>query len=893
MSIYDVFLERFKTYTPIQEVAMPIIEAGKNCIVIAPTGAGKTEAAILPLLKMFSESNEGIKIIYITPLRALNRDMIARLKWLADASGTSIAVRHGDTTQSERARQARNAPTLLVTTPETLQSMLPTASLRNALKNVKAVIVDEIHELYYNKRGTQLSVGLERLEELAPGFQRIGLSATISDVEIAKRFLCGSRQCDVARAEYEKRIEIAIEKPLHYDKKLEPMMEKFGLDKNALARLSAVAEHIRNSNSALIFANTRYVVEAVGNKLIYINSIEPFGGIGVHHGSLDKDERIKMEQEFRSGKLKALIATSSLELGIDIGRIELVIQYGSPKQALRLVQRVGRSGHTKAGVSKGVIIPVNGIDELEAIAIAKLAKKRRFETLRPNTNALDVLANQICGIALDKGSTTIDAIHRIVSRSFAYSNFGIEELKGLLEFMGKERMIGFDGTNVTSGARTRMYYYGHLSVIPDSKRYVVKNIIDNRIISTLDEKFVASSLDEGSIFITKGLPWKVVSIDETTVSVEPSAEMEAAVPDWSGEDIPVSKETAEEVFAMLEEKMQKQREFFIPSRSHLFVEDIGNASAVYSGLGTQANEALARVLAYVIEVRFNKSVSVQASPYMVLVWDNCEDVVSALKSLEPKNIRRLVEESIKNSELLRYRFINIAKMFGIIDKNSAVSKSTAGRMLRLLSNTPVYKEAIRELLENYFDLEALEIFVSEMKKLSIDIVRKAAISPLTDSIINSAYYTKELVAQNMPSESLVNSFTESILSKSMKFICTYCGFEFARKLSEIRDNDVKCPSCGSPMVAPYSAEFEEVIKKRIRGEKLRKNEAKVLEEALNYAGLISSYGGRAAVALSVYGVGLKTAGRVLMMLKREEKSFFIDLLDAQKTFIRTKKYWSI
>ncbi|MEM0149398.1 MAG: DEAD/DEAH box helicase [Candidatus Micrarchaeaceae archaeon] len=902
MDLYRAFLDRYKSYTDIQEAAMPVVAKGENCIISAPTGAGKTEAAALPLIDMASRlGKEGIKILYITPLRALNRDMVYRLEWLCGIAGISVGVRHSDTTAKEKAKQTRNAPAVLVTTPETLQSMLPAKSFRGALKNVKAVVIDEVHELYYSKRGAQLSVGLERLEELAPGFQRIGLSATISDLDAAKRFLCGKRSCIAVEASYSKNTEISIETPDSYDKKLEPMIGEFGLDKKALARLSAIAEHIRSSKSTLIFANTRQVVEAVGSRLIHIESLDPFGGIGVHHSSLDRDERIRMEQNFKSGKLKALIATSSLELGIDIGNIDLVIQYGSPKQALRLMQRVGRSGHTRAGVSKGIILPTSSVDALESLAIMKNASDKKFERLKPNKKALDVLANQVCGIALDKGQASVDDIYRIIGRSYAYEDFGVDELKGLLAFMGRQKMIGFDGATVTSGMRTRMYYYKHLSVIPDTKRFLVKDIIDNRIIASLDEKFVASNIDEGSIFITKGLPWKVVSIDEATISVEPSADMEAAVPDWSGEDIPVSRNVVIEAFRLLASHKDAhgiipgQEDYFMPSDSSLFIEELGNSCALYTGLGSQANEALSMLISYVLRARFNIAATVRPSPYMVLVEASIQNVISVLKSIEQRNLATLLGEALSGSELFRYRFIIIAKLFGIIEKDAAVSKSIANRIIKVLSGTPVYNEAMRELIENYFDLDALGDFIEKLRlsSIKIEVVRKNKMSPFTDSIVNSAYYARELVAPQMPGNTLVNSFADSIMGKDMKFICTYCGFSFTRKLSEIKDSAIECPSCGSPMIAPYNDSFAAVMKAKLSRKRLGSSDAKALGEMLKYADLISSYGGRAAVALSVYGVGLRTASRVLMMLKHEERSFFLDLIDAQKNFVRTKKYWSV
>jgi ATP-dependent Lhr-like helicase len=265
---YEFFLKRYKSFTDIQKLAMPIIEKGENCLIVAPTGSGKTEAAVLPLIDSISGMEKSpIRILYITPLRALNRDMLLRLEELCTNAGIKVGVRHGDTTQSERGKQARSAPDLLITTPETLQSILPTKLIGPHLKNLKAVIIDEVHELYYNKRGAQLSIALERLEELAPGFQRIGISATIGDVETVRKFICNKRECRVAKVEGLKEMELAVEQPLKARRDLPEIEEKFGLDDHALARLERISDLVSKSSSSLIFANTRQIVESLGSRL--------------------------------------------------------------------------------------------------------------------------------------------------------------------------------------------------------------------------------------------------------------------------------------------------------------------------------------------------------------------------------------------------------------------------------------------------------------------------------------------------------------------------------------------------------------------------------------------------------------------------------------------------
>ena len=921
MTVYDVFLRTHSRYTDIQNLALPIIAHGANCLVVAPTGSGKTEAALLPVLDAVLRSGrqDGIQALYITPMRALNRDMIKRMEGLCRAVGVTVAVRHGDTLQKERSRQSRKAPMLLITTPETLQSILPTKYMGKALENVRHVIVDEVHELYYNKRGAQLSIALERLEEKSPGFQRIGISATISDTDAVKLFLCGSRPCESAAIERRKDLSISISMPKHTGHDMGSIAEKFGLDAAALARLDEISDLISKARSTLVFANTRQIVEALGSRLLYLNGIRPFGGIGVHHSSLDKEERIRIENLFKEGQLRSIVATSSLELGIDIGSVDLVVQYGSPRQALRLLQRVGRSGHTASGKARGAIIAANIVEAMESFAICTNIEKGVLEKFPMHDEPMDVLANQVCGIALDKGICNIDAVLAIVHRSYAFRSLGKDRLVALLKFMTDQHMVGFDGTTLSSGNRTRMYYYDHLSVIPDTKRFIVRNIANNRIISTLDERFVSSSVDEGSIFITKGLPWKVVSIDNDVLSVEPSDDLEAAVPDWSGEDIPVSREVAAGVFEVMNASKRKtidgerylgraladkfiqfaeeQGTEMMPSMDAVLIEAHDDYSVVYTGLGTLANEALSRLLGHLLSAKAGHSVNIKASPYMVFV--ETQDPIGLkgmLLSVRPESLTDMLAETVVDTELFRYRFITVAKLFGLVDRGAVVSKSVAKRLVRVLAGSPVYAETLRELMHNYFDVALLKDFFAKMRAGSIEvkIAKAQKMSPLTNTILNSAYYTKELLMPLTPSGELLNSFVSYMMGKSIKFLCTYCGLSFTRKLDDVKHLDtLTCPSCKSPMVAPYRDDYKEVVNKRIAGRRLSAGDRTLMKEMMQEASLISSYGGRAAIALSTYGVGPRTAARALMMFRRDERLFYMDLIEAQKQFIKNKKYWSV
>lgn len=916
MDIYEFFLASKTSYTDIQKIAIPIIRRGDNCIVVAPTGHGKTEAALLPVMDAISGTDEaGIKLLYITPLRALNRDMMKRLEVLCGHSGLRVGVRHGDTPQGERKKQSDNPPDVMVTTPETLQSMLINPAFRKAFRSLRTVIVDEVHELYHAKRGAQLSVGLERLGTIKGAYQRIGISATVGDPGLLGRYLCGNRPFKIAKSVPGRELNLHVMLPMRHTGKVKDFVSRFNLDDQSVARLEAISNLISESDRTLIFGNTRQVVELVGSRLVYMDREIKSGGVGVHHSSLDRNERIRIEEGFRSGAIRSIIATSSLELGIDIGAIDLVIQYASPRQALRLAQRAGRSGHKVDAVPKGIMIALNPIDAIEAVSVCTEVADAHFEVLRPHYNALDVLANQVCGIALDTDGTDISAVKSIIGGSLIYSTFKETELSSLLSFMTEQRMIGFDGNIITPGARTRMYYYGHLSVITDVKKFTIRNFIDNKIISLLDERFVAENIDEGAVFITKGLPWKVVSIEKDTVYVEPSTDLEASVPDWQGEDIPVSANVAAgaldiisngldrrsrfidgEGATSVKEFLAKQAEVYRINAKTCVIESFGDYSAVYTWLGTAGNDTLAKLIAHIMAHVFNRQVTIKTTPYMLLVESASPDeLAKTIRSLKAETLRQDLEKALPETEVFRYRFIAAAKVFGIIDRDASISKSMARKLIALMQGKPLCSEAAREVMENYFDIPRLSGFVGAVNDGTVKIVFHALDkpSPLTHEILNYSYGAKELITPLAPNSEIVKSFMDSILKKETKLMCTYCGFVFGRSLKEVAALDkIECEACMSPLVSVYSDEFKEILGKRKAGKRLSKNDRENYDEMVRYSNLISGYGPKAVIALSVYGIGLATAARALMMRRRDEKSFFIDLIEAQRTFIRTKKYWS-
>ncbi|MCX6768558.1 MAG: DEAD/DEAH box helicase, partial [Candidatus Micrarchaeota archaeon] len=315
-TIASLFKKRFPEPTAIQHKAMPVLLQGKNALLVAPTGSGKTEAALLPVLEMLN-GKQGISCLYITPLRALNRDMKKRMDWWCEHAGVTHGVRHGDTSVGERGKQRASPPQLLIVTPETLQAILVGRVMRKHLANVKHVIVDEVHELMNNKRGTQLSMGLERLAEIAE-FQRIGLSATIAKPREAGKLICGGQEFEVIDAGKGRELDLEI-------------IKAYGGEKKIFEKVKEILEK-EPGKRRIVFVNTRRAAEALATYL----DMEKVP-IDIHHGSLSAEVRLKTEEGLRGGETKTVVATSSLELGIDIGDMEEIIQFNSPREVARLV----------------------------------------------------------------------------------------------------------------------------------------------------------------------------------------------------------------------------------------------------------------------------------------------------------------------------------------------------------------------------------------------------------------------------------------------------------------------------------------------------------------------------------------------------------------------------
>lgn len=904
--------------TKIQEMAYKPIYEGKDCLLISPSGTGKTLAALLPILeKWIEEKPKPISILYISPMKALNRDQEEHLSFWAKELEMNISVRHGDTSSYERKQQAEFPNDLLIVTLEALQSVLVGKKIRNQLKNVRWVILDEVHEIIESKRGIQLSLALERLRELSPDFQLIMLSATISEPEKVAKFF-GKKDVEIISVRYEKPIEISVVFP-RAEKVNEKLAEKLFISTESLARLKFIIEKIKESKSSLIFTNTREFAEILTNRLKIVDKTL---NVGVHHSSLSKNIRIETEKKFKEGKLKALVCTSSLQLGIDIGSVDLVIQYQSPREVTQFLQRIGRSGHKYWEVSKGIIIATDEDDILESGVIARKALNSELESLSIHTKSYDVLAHQIVGIVFDFGnSIEIEKAYQIVRRAFPYKDLKKEEFIRVVKFLEEIGIIFIRDGKIINRRKAYDYYFSQLSTIPDVKEYKVINIVDGTTIGSLDEDFVAVYGEEGSVFILKGDAYKIVSIEEDKVYVEECKEKDAAIPSWVGELVPVSFEVASEVGKLrkmiaenriteseLKEKYKldenclialksfyNQNKNFVPSDKEIIIEYFDNKIVIHSSFGNRVNETLSTIIIN----KINKPVKNKNDAYrIILAFQEKVDRILAerIKEIVEKiNLNEIENEIglfLSNSDLFLSRFLNVAKRFGVIEKNANISFFMVRKLCESFRNTPLYDETLKEIMVEKLDILSLKKILGEIKNGEIKISLSEGPSKLSQLALRKVFvdYFEEI------KEDLIEKFKERILEKKIKLICLNCGnWKETYYLKNLPEN-ISCKNCGAKLLAVVKEKdrkAEKIVKKYSLKGKLSSLEKEEFGKLIERASLFLSFGKRFAICIAVKGIGLENAKRILGKFYRNEDEFFEEVFNAYKNFLKTRKFWRI
>ncbi|MEJ2260135.1 MAG: helicase-related protein, partial [Nitrosopumilaceae archaeon] len=520
-----------------------------------------------------------------------------------------------------RRKITENPPDILITTPETLVILLTQIKMLNALSDLEWIIIDEVHELLGSERGSQLSLSVERLQ-LNSQFPltKIGLSATVGNFEEAGKFVVGTkRKCEIIRDSSVREYDVEVK---YVEGTISDVAEKI---------IEYVIDLDLNS-PILLFTNTRGEAEFMASILKEKSSIN----IELHHGSLSKEVREDTETSLREGKRGIVVCTSSLELGLDIGSVELVIHYGSPRQVSKLVQRIGRSRHNRNASAKGLIITNTSDDEFEAKAILERIKEGSIEPQKIHEGSLDVLAHHLVGLTMQLGEISVDTAFKTLTQAYPFRNLTLEDFVSVLDLLDSNYLIFFDRTkmNFRKKGGAFKYYFENLSTIPDILKFKVFDSVGKKIIGSLDQRFVGDFGDSGNIFVLKGSQWRILNVDEKsfTVNVEPFRGGGITVPYWEGESIPIDFRTANMVgqfrtrvksgsLKLINHTIEKLSFNDIPNENTLLVESSRSQGSIviHSCFGTKINSTLATILSSMLSSILGFLVDSRSDGYRIVL----------------------------------------------------------------------------------------------------------------------------------------------------------------------------------------------------------------------------------------------------------------------------------
>ena len=769
------FAATYGSLSEVQLLALPHTLGRENTLILAPTGSGKTLAAFLSVLSgLASEAALGklpnaVKAIYVSPLKALDNDIHRNLTPALDAVNARLPVtqqirmqvRTGDTALAERNKQKRLRPHLILTTPESLSSMLSQKTWREAGFDPETVVVDEIHSFAENKRGSLLALCLERLEHLARrSVQRIGVSATAWPVSAIQRLLCGERPCAVAAAVLQKvhRLEVVAPAPGVW---LPPAGH------NPYRIAATVAEVLQQAQCSLIFLTTRSGVERLGLALkVLLPELDD--RIAVHHGSVDRETRQEIEDGLKTGYWRAVVASSSLEMGVDFASVDQVLLIGTPRGVSRALQRLGRSGHQVNGIAQGVLIPLSLPDLVECVALREASREGRLDALRIPEAPLDVLAQVLLGMSIE-GEWTLAEAYELVTRAGPFRDLPLQDFDDVIHYLsGQGKVLGSYGTYgkiVLEGNRFRVAdqktarnYYLNVGVI--SSDYEMKVVSHKyRHLGAVEETFIAS-LQPNEAFVVGGRPVRVKHIQGNTAVVEPAKGEQIKTPRWMGNKMPLTAQLAEEELRLrrelqivwndggrraamdylrkvhgVDENVAARVAGFIerhlhampiPTDAPILAERVVNGRNMLLLVHVVAGRAVNRSLAWVAGARIGKGASVVANfdDHSFLLSMDARIAVDAetlLEAFNPKNWMEDLRRILSTTDTLGSSFRRIAEIGQLLPRRTLrgdVSARTATWNGSLLYKTllehepdhPLVREAVREVLEDQCDApRALEI----------------------------------------------------------------------------------------------------------------------------------------------------------------------------------------
>lgn len=888
----------FSNLTEIQKKASPTILQKKDCLVIAPTGSGKTECSVIPVFSLVKNSKKigKIKVLYVTPLRALNRDVFRRITKYAHNCNLSIEIRHGDTTQTARRKITENPPDILITTPETLVILLTQIKILNALSDLEWIIIDEVHELLGSERGSQLSLSIERLQ-LNSQFPltKIGLSATVGNFEEAGKFVVGTkRKCEIIRDSSVREYDVEVK---YVEGTISDVAEKI---------IEYVIDLDLNS-PILLFTNTRGEAEFMASILKEKSSIN----IELHHGSLSKEVREDTETSLREGKRGIVVCTSSLELGLDIGSVELVIHYGSPRQVSKLVQRIGRSRHNRNASAKGLIITNTSDDEFEAKAILERIKEGSIEPQKIHEGSLDVLAHHLVGLTMQLGEISVDTAFKTLIQAYPFRNLTLEDLVNVLDLLDSNYLIFFDRTkmNFRKKGGAFKYYFENLSTIPDILKFKVFDSVGKKIIGSLDQRFVGDFGDSGNIFVLKGSQWRILNVDEKsfTVNVEPFRGGGITVPYWEGESIPIDYRTANKVgqfrtkvksgsLKLINHTIEKLSFDDIPNENTILVESSRSQGSIviHSCFGTKINSTLATVLSSMLSSILGFLVDSRSDGYRIVLSSRSriseKIFLEVLK--DDYDLSSMVSASLKGTHNVNWRTWCVAKKFGVVRRGAIYEKKSARFLYERYSKTPLVKEALRELFHDKYDLQNTDKILKKIQEnlILVKWIEVDQFSKLAEPILD---HTTKYYSSPVNLDKGILDLVKARLAKTKhRLVCARCGkWERVTETNEV--DSLICPYCKSRQItATFYSDYDlsKIIRKKHDGKKLSSDEKKKFDRAWKIASLIENFGKLAITVLSGYGVGADTAARILRNMVDEE-IIFKQIYEAERQYVVTRGFW--